>query len=259
MIEVIHSRSKINSELGRLNQRNVGLAKCPTTSSIRGSQRQSASFTLIKDRMAKGSYSLRRWPIQRQLNRKRRSLADHAFNPNPSVVLLDDLAAHAQAEAGATVALLIRILGRVEGLEDTAELIGRDADPTVGNPNFHHMRCQILANVDPQTSTIEHRLTGINDQVQENLLDLTGNDLCDGPTVVALFNVNAMLGEVFFGKKQHFIDQLSNVGCLPASRLVAGKTQHPADNGRTRWPPLRIFSNACFWAGSRLPRMPSFA
>src|SRR5207253_3703311 len=66
--------------------------------------------------------------LQRQLHRKRRALADHAFHPNTPVVLLDDLPADAESQAGAAVAVFVGLLGREERLENHAQLLGRDAD-----------------------------------------------------------------------------------------------------------------------------------
>ena len=57
---------------------------------------------------------------ERQLDGERRALADDALDANPALVLLDDLPANTQAQAGAAVAFFIGLLGRVERLEDQA-------------------------------------------------------------------------------------------------------------------------------------------
>src|SRR5437879_8007393 len=71
------------------------------------------------------SFSLLRRP-QRQLDREGRAFADHALDADAAVVLLDDLPAHAQAQARPAVAVLVRLLGRVERLEDQPQLLRRD-------------------------------------------------------------------------------------------------------------------------------------
>ena len=63
-----------------------------------------------------------RIPIRRQalgqFHGERRPLAGHALHTDAAVVLLDDLPADAQAEAGAAAPVFVRLLGGEERLED---------------------------------------------------------------------------------------------------------------------------------------------
>jgi len=52
---------------------------------------------------------LRRF-FQRQLHRELRALADDAFHTDAAMVLFDDLAAYAQTQTGAAVAVLVGLL-----------------------------------------------------------------------------------------------------------------------------------------------------
>src|SRR6266702_3830246 len=88
-------------------------------------------------------------------------------------MLLDDLPADAQSQAAAAVAVLVGFLGRVKRLEDQAELVGRDADPTVGHADLRHVRALILVELEAETAATRHRLAGIDDQIEEDLLDLS--------------------------------------------------------------------------------------
>src|SRR5262245_55904378 len=87
---------------------------------------------------------------QRQLQRKGRSFADEALDADPALVLLDDLSADRQAEAGAAAAVLVRLLGRVERLEDKTQALGLNADAGVDDADLGHLRLGVLAHLDRQ-------------------------------------------------------------------------------------------------------------
>src|ERR1051326_3428537 len=76
---------------------------------------------------------------QRQLDGKGGALADHALDTDAPAVLLDDLPADAQAQSGAAVAVLVRLFGGVERLENEAKLIRSDADAAVGDAHLGHV------------------------------------------------------------------------------------------------------------------------
>ena len=140
------------------------------------------------------------------------------------VVLLDDLPADAQAQAGAAVAVLVGLLGRVERLEDQAELFRRDADAGVGDADLGHLRRGVLADLDRQPAAARHRLAGVDDQVEQDLLDLARHAGHLRPAVEPLLDLDAVLAQVLFGQDQHFLDQRDEVGHAgAASTLLRAK------------------------------------
>ena len=158
------------------------------------------------------------------------ALADDAFHADPAVVLLDDLAADAEAQAGAAVAVLVRLLGRVEWLEDQAQSFGWDAHAGVGHADLHHLRVRVGANVDPQASAPGHRLTGVDDKVEKDLLDLAWNNGGLRPAFKLLLHLHAMLAQVLLGQDQHLVHQAADVGHVAVRRVVAGEPEHAADD-----------------------------
>src|SRR5207244_10197510 len=100
---------------------------------------------------------------------KRRALADDTLDADAAVVLLDDLAADAEAQAGAAAALVVGVLGGEERLEDLAEVVGRDADAGVGDADLGSVGAQVLADLDPDTAAGRHRLPGVDEQGHDAL------------------------------------------------------------------------------------------
>ena len=63
-----------------------------------------------------------------QFEREGGADADGAFDADFALVLLDDFAAHREADAGAAFAARVgAALGRVEAVEDVRQLVGGDA------------------------------------------------------------------------------------------------------------------------------------
>ena len=146
-------------------------------------------------------------------------------------MLLDDLPAHAQPQAAAAVAVLVRLLGAVERLEDHPQLVRRDAHAAVGDLDLGHLRRLVLADLDQQSAPARHRLAGVDDQVEQDLLDLAADHGHLGPVVVFLLDVDLVLAQVLVGQDQHFLDQLDQVGQLAQHAVVAGEAEHAVDDG----------------------------
>ena len=66
----------------------------------------------------------------------------------PALVLLDDLPAHAQPQPGAAVPAFVRLLGRVERLEDQPQPVRRDAAAGVADADLDQTRLGVLADLD---------------------------------------------------------------------------------------------------------------
>ena len=135
----------------------------------------------------------------RQLDGERRAAAGRALRPDPPAVLLDDAVADRQAEARA----LARLLRREERVEDAAQRLGAHAGAAVAERRRHGAVATPRADAQRalrRSSVGAHRLLGVDDDVQEHLLDLVrvehrlrqrrvelqlGLDVADAQVVVA--------------------------------------------------------------------------
>jgi hypothetical protein len=75
-----------------------------------------------------------------------------------------------------------------------------------------------------------HRLSGIDDKIQENLLDLTGDDLDYRPVVIFRLDLNTVFAQVFFREQQHLFDQSNQIGRCPLGRLISREAEHAIYN-----------------------------
>src|SRR5215471_19814612 len=94
-----------------------------------------------------------------------RAFADDAFHTDASMVLFDDLAAHAQTEAAAAMTLVIGLFGSIKRLKDKSKLIGRNADAGVADADFGHLGVRILAHLDGKSPSARHRLASVDEQI----------------------------------------------------------------------------------------------
>ena len=150
------------------------------------------------------------------------------------MVLLDDLPADAEPETAAAVAVLVRLFGGVKWFKNQPQLIRRDADAGVAHADLGHVRAPILPQLETELAAARHCLAGVDDQVQEDLLNLPGHDESLRSVMEKFLDLHAVLGQVFLGENQDFVHKLGQVALLTAMRLVACKTEHTADNGRAR-------------------------
>src|SRR5262249_13844511 len=134
--------------------------------------------------------------FQRQFHGEFRPLADDTFHANASLVLLDDLTTHAETQAAAAVTLIVRRFRSVERLEDEPKLFGRNADAGVADRDFRHVSLGVFTQVDRKPAAVGHCLAGIDDEVQEDLLNLAAHDRDLGPALVTLLDSDLMLAEV---------------------------------------------------------------
>src|SRR5262245_18799375 len=169
--------------------------------------------------------------LQGKLDGEFRALAGDALDTNTALMLLDDLPAHAQAQAVAAVAFLVGHLGGVKRLEDQAQLVKRDADASVADANLGHVRKRIGAHLNGEPATGWHRLTRVDDQVQQDLLDLPANDRGLRPTVKLLLDLHLMLAQVFTAQQQHIFDQAHQIDQFAMHRLIPRVAEHAADDG----------------------------
>ena len=166
----------------------------------------------------------------RQLDDERRAFADDTLDADAAVVLLDDLPAHTQPQAGAAVAVLVGQLGREERLEDLPQVLRGDPGTRVGDLDLDRVAVVALADFEPQAAAVEHRLAGVDDEVQDDLLDLPRHDHGRRPALEALLDLDAVLAQVLLGENQDLLDDGDEVGRLAVGRVVAGEAEHAVDD-----------------------------
>ena len=103
---------------------------------------------------------------QRQRQREPRALPDRAVAVNRAVVLAHDAVGDRQAEARAAADRL----GREERIVDARQLLRRNAGAGVGDLGDHAIA--VDARRDRQPAAARHRVAGVEEQVQEHLLQL---------------------------------------------------------------------------------------
>jgi len=176
------------------------------------------------------------------------------------VVLLDDLPTHAKPQAAAAVALIVGLFGRVERLENQAKLFGRNADAGIADRDLGHPGLGVFTHVDREPTAFLHRLPGVDDEVQENLLDLAADDGNLGATVKTLLGLNLVLTQI--------LSVRTSTSSTSGTRSVTSRWMAPLRANPSmlemmtaaRWLPLRIFSNACcLLASEHSGRRPSLA
>ena len=108
----------------------------------------------------------------RQLDGERRAAAPAPdFTRDPAAVLLDDRVGDGQAEAGA----LADFLRREERIEDPRLHVLRHPRPVVVDLEDDRVALEIVPGAEDQRAAAvgaEHRLLGVDDQVEQHLLDL---------------------------------------------------------------------------------------
>src|SRR5207237_1257953 len=143
---------------------------------------------------------------------KRRALADLTLDADSALVLFDDLATDAQAQACAPVAVLVRLFGGEERFEDETKPIGRDADAAIGHLDLDHAGASIFTSFESQPAAARHGLAGVDDEIDQDLFELSGNNRGLGPAVELLFHLNAVFAQVLLGENEYFFYQCHNIG-----------------------------------------------
>src|SRR6266849_5535267 len=106
---------------------------------------------------------------ERQRERKARTLTDRAVTTNGAVVLADDAVRDRQPQ---TCAAPDR-LGREKRIVNAGQLLGRNA--RAGVRNLRHGPVAVDTGRYRQPAATRHRVTGVQEQVQKDLLELMFN------------------------------------------------------------------------------------
>ena len=197
---------------------------------------------------ARASFSVKVVPFPTTLSTRMRPL--WAF---------DDLAAKSQAEAGSTLALLVGLFGRVERLEDLAELVRGNAAARVAKRDFGHAALIVGVDGKIERSAVLHRLPRVDDQVEQDLLNLVRIDEGEGAADKVGLQTHAVHLQVFLDQHQHVVDDGHQIGELPPLALRRAYESMPVVIFDARWPAVRILSNAFSRVPTSLCRRPILA
>src|SRR3989338_369136 len=105
---------------------------------------------------------------QREFDQERSALAGARAAVDGAAVLLDDAVADGQAQAGAPAGGL----GGEEGVVDLAQVLRGDADAGVADLDLD--AAVVVAGADGELAALRHGVAGVDQQVQEDLLELAG-------------------------------------------------------------------------------------
>lgn len=140
---------------------------------------------------------------------------------------LDDVAADGEAESGASQACGVGGgLGREERVEDAFEDSGGHAGARIGDGDFSPALGGIQTDAEGERAALGHGLTGIDDEIQENLLNLGGINACGGTGVDAEIDGDTVFFEVFCGDAEDILDEAGEVGGVQAVGLGSGEGKH---------------------------------
>ena len=83
-----------------------------------------------------------------------------------------------------------------------------------------------MKQLDPQPAAVGHRLPGVDQQVQQHLLNLVAVDQGRRDRLEVLFDRDAVLVHLAFQQQQRVVDQFASDRSVPGRRAVAGHAQH---------------------------------
>jgi hypothetical protein len=121
---------------------------------------------------------------------------------------LDDVAADGQTQSGPTQARGVRPgLGGEEGLEDPSQVLGSDANAVINNAQLGQSTCGIGCQPKPDHASARHRLAGIDQKIDEDLLYLGGVDSGIGTIHELDLEADLVPSQVFIDQQDNFLDQ----------------------------------------------------
>ena len=181
------------------------VAECWPWSATKWSAEMGSRLVLPRT-LAAGSSTVVLWgAVAGNFEREAAALAGLALDANSAAVLLQNLLAHRQAEAGAAAAFV-----RDEDAEDAFEVVLRDAgavvvDADAGHPLFRivlrgdddELLVALVAGVDGVGDDVEHRAV-------DRLRDRTSASASCGPAAIAKLDLG------FLGARLHQLDHVAD-------------------------------------------------
>ena len=168
-----------------------------------------------------------------QFQREGRALAHGAVDADPAVMGFDDVAAHREPQAGAALAAGVRtFFGGEERIENLRQHFRRNAAAVVAHHQVDHVVLGVVQQLDQQPAAVGHRLPGVDQQVQQHLLNLVAVDVGLRDRLDLLFDRDAILVHLAFEQQQRVLDQLLQIGRLLAGRAISGHAQHGVGDSR---------------------------
>ncbi len=127
-----------------------------------------------------------------------------------------------------------RGLGRVERLEDPPQVGRRDPHSRVGDAQLDPAAGGVESHPDAHHPALGHRLTGVDQEVEEHLLDLCRVDPRRRLARQLHVQLDAMTRQVLLDQHDHFLDQPDDVGRLAVVDAAAGpgQAEHPPRDRR---------------------------
>src|SRR5215831_7851822 len=162
-----------------------------------------------------------------QVDRERGALAWQAVGGDVAAVLPDDPVGDAEPEPGAG-----RALRGDEGVEDLRQHVGGDAGAGVLQRDPHAVRAEGPGG-DPQAALafrlLRHRLLGVGDQVDEDLLELVAVGPYGGQTRLHVpLDLHALDSKIGGRERQDLLDQLLQHHVATLERHLAAEGEEPA-------------------------------
>jgi hypothetical protein len=88
----------------------------------------------------------------------------------------DDLPAGGESQPRAAFARFVRtVFRRIERLEDLRQFVGGNAAAHVANDEIDHLGCRVVLETNHEATAALHRLPGIDQKIQKDLLNLVAN------------------------------------------------------------------------------------
>ena len=166
----------------------------------------------------------------RQPQRECRSLADGAFDADPPMMGFDHVAAEGESQASAAFAGGVgSALRREEAVEDSRQLVSRNAAAGVADREVDHACGRIVAQSQRDLAALLHRLPRVDQQVQQDLLHLVRVDERWRHRLKLRLDADAVFYELAFDQHQRVVDQFEHVGRLLLGRCDCEQTP------RCRW------------------------
>ena len=162
-----------------------------------------------------------------QQQREGGALAGNALDRNLAAVIAHDAVADAETKAGA----FADIAGREERVENAGQIGGLDAVPGVGDEQFDRRRGLVVARSYPQPfwRAAAHRLLGIEQQIQQRLLDLAAVRHDRRQRRIKLRHELHVVQPVFVGaQRQDAPEQVGDVLWRARRGLTAGEREQVA-------------------------------